>query len=147
MLAWHIYYSTYGTWLHGDERGAHSPEGFVPPDKHLELSRKHTMASDAFVLTKPMRSVVERAIRGVCDYRGWKLFAVNVRTNHVHTVVSSNREPKHILRDFKVYASRELSKAGLIENGTDVWTRGGGKKQILNEGALKAVIEYVRFRQ
>jgi REP element-mobilizing transposase RayT len=58
--------------------------------------------------------VVEQAVREVCTNRGYWLRAINVRTNHVHTVVSAAIKPEPILQAFQAYATRELRRAGLL---------------------------------
>jgi hypothetical protein len=92
-IAYFVSFRTYGTWLHGDERGsidrfnnAYRSPYLEPNEKWLEYNRS-LMKSPPFKLNARARKVVECAVRGVCDYRGWQLYAVNVRTNHVHTVV------------------------------------------------------------
>ena len=52
---------------------------------------KHTLSqlsSEVVILTAKQRELVEQAIRETCEVRKWILLAINVRTNHVHLVVS-----------------------------------------------------------
>ena len=48
--------------------------------------------------------------------RNWLLQAINVRTNHVHTVVSATRKAGLVLNAFKANATRQLREDGLIRS-------------------------------
>ncbi len=93
-LAYLISFRCYGTWLHGDERGStdrfhnkyRSP--FIPPNEKWHKHNKQKLSGPAVSLEARRRASVESAIRETCDVRNWMLRAVNVRTNHAHTVVS-----------------------------------------------------------
>jgi hypothetical protein len=41
------------------------------------------------------------------------LHALNVRTNHVHTVVTASRKPEQVLNGLKANATRQLRNEGL----------------------------------
>ena len=93
-----ITFRCYGTWLHGDERGSVDRHHRVHGTATLHpsaLRRKHDrdlLKQPPVKLNPRQRSVVESAIRETCAIRCWQLWVVNVRTNHVHTVVSVNKQ-------------------------------------------------------
>ena len=64
------------------------------------------------------------AVKEVCDFRGYELLAINIRTNHLHAVVSANVSPDKIANEFKTYATRRLRETKLVEPEKKVWTRG-----------------------
>jgi len=148
-LAYLITFTCYGTWLHGDERGSidseHNQFGtpFVEectPREREEFKRlKHT----PIYLSQEQRDRITQSIGEVCKFRGWKLWAVNVRTNHVHVVLSSEELPKKILRDLKSRSTMNLKNSGLFNN-EKLWTRGGSGRYLWNEGAVEAACRYVR---
>jgi hypothetical protein len=81
-LAYHITWTTYGTWLPGDERGwvdANQP-GLQPPDEERLLLADRNLAFDPVVLTPPQREVVGAALVDHCKFRNWTLHVQNVRT-------------------------------------------------------------------
>ena len=95
-LAYLITFRTYGTWLHGDDRLSMDRHGKniyrtpkVLPSRNLNAMMQENQASNHFLLDGPCRGVVERAIREVCSLRGYALHAINIRTNHAHSVVAS----------------------------------------------------------
>jgi len=94
-------------------------------------------------LSARQRPVVERAVREVCDHRRYILRAINVRTNHVHTVVTAAKKPEPILVAFKAYATRALRRAGLLPQGTRAWSRHGSTPYLWKERDVERAIEYV----
>jgi len=82
----------------------------MPKNKKLVEDERNELKSPPVSLDERQRAVVERAIREVCDYRGYKLFAINVRTNHVHSVVYARCKPEPVMDAFKAYATRQLRR-------------------------------------
>src|SRR4051794_37027956 len=113
VLAYHIVWTTYGTWLPGDARGWVKKNilGVQPPDVELERQARASMVEDAVVLTLAQRLLLEKTIADHCRIRGWTLHAVNARTNHIHVVVSAERDPADVRDQFKAWCSRKLSDA------------------------------------
>ena len=110
LLTW----TTYGTWLPGDERGwSEFHRGFQLPDPIRELEARARMSEDVCLLDDDQRRIVETTIRDHCQKRGWKLHAVNCRTNHVHVVVSSDRDPEEVRDQFKAWGTRKLKESEL----------------------------------
>jgi REP element-mobilizing transposase RayT len=87
--------------------------------------------------------VVEHAIREVCTNRGYWLRAINVRTNHVHTVVSAAIDPEPILQAFQAYATRKLRRAGLLPEDVKPWTRHGSTPYLWKERHVERAMDYV----
>src|SRR5713226_5488353 len=118
-LGYLITFRCYGTWLHGDERGSidrfHNRYKFpyLPrSDRRRDLSERQ-LKSVPVALNAPQRQSVDTAIREVCEYRRWFLHALNVRTNHVHVVVSIGpAKPERALNAFKAYATRRMRRDG-----------------------------------
>lgn len=112
------------------------------------------MAESAVVLSEEQRALVEQTIRDHCRIRAWLLHAVNVRSNHVHVIVTADRAPDAVMSQFKAWCSRKLSdEAGLAhavakKAGRRHWfTEGSGKEVIDSEAYLANAITYVQERQ
>ena len=88
------------------------------------------MTQDSYVLDKAGRQLVLDAIRAVCVHREWSLLAAHVRTTHVHAVVAADVHPQRIMVDFKTYASRALTRAGLGRSVTKRWSRHGSMRYL-----------------
>ena len=127
-LAYLITVRSYGTWLHGDERGSidrsmnkyGSPK--IPHRPERRNYNESIMRSGPVYLDAPRRHVVEDAIREVCVYRNWGLPALNVRTNHFHAVtITPGLKPFRALNSFKAYATRRMRAFGLWTSDR-LWT-------------------------
>jgi hypothetical protein len=99
-LAFFLTWTTYGSWLPGDERGwAEKPGRFREPSSMQTQSARGRMTEPLCRLDAGQRDVVEKTIVDHCRIRGWQLHAVNCRTQHVHVVVTaSDREPDDVSR-------------------------------------------------
>src|SRR5213595_2744219 len=103
-LAYLITFRCYGTWLHGDERGSVDRCNYnrygapgMPANRKLLADERAELVTPAAVLNRTQRGVVELAIREVWKHRSYLLHAVNVRTNHVHSVVTAPCKPEHVM--------------------------------------------------
>ncbi|MDQ2712015.1 MAG: transposase [Acidobacteriota bacterium] len=69
------------------------------------------MQQTPYRLDEVRRDLVLGTLHEVCQHRDWSLLAAHVRTNHVHAVLSADRDPEHVMNTFKSWASRfEQSK-------------------------------------
>jgi REP element-mobilizing transposase RayT len=151
-LAYFITWTTYGTWLSGDRRGwiKKGHAGVRPPNWRIEDQARGRMKEDAVVLTDSQRATVEQTIQAHCDIRKWDLHSVNARTNHVHVIVTANRDPDEVMNQFKTWCSRKLSDAAGLQGtvaskaGRRHWfTEGGDKEVIYDEEHLRSAVRYV----
>ncbi len=149
-LAFLISFRTYGTWLHGDERGSIDRfnniygEPLYPPDRARRELTTGLMRGSPVRLDSVRRSAVQNAIVEVCRFRGWCLLASNVRTNHVHAVVANpGIHPKRILNAFKSYATRKMRKTGCWNETHSPWSDKGSKRRLWNTGSVERAIDYV----
>jgi REP element-mobilizing transposase RayT len=153
-LAYLITVRCYGSWLHGDDRGAIDRHGHnlygTPrrePNRKLEELMRQEMTQPPILFTQEQREIVEAAIREVCQHRGHELKAVNARSNHVHAVVSAQSKPEPIREAFKSYATRRLREARMIDRQMRPWARGGSRRYLWNPYHVLRAIEYVLYEQ
>lgn len=104
---------------------------------------QEAVAHSTFVIESPQREVVEAAIRDVCAHRGWTLHALNVRTNHVHLVVSAGVTPEHVMTSLKAWSTRRLREAGLVTEGIKPWSRHGSTRYLWRGDQIEAACSYV----
>ena len=151
-LGYLITFRTYGTWLPGDARGTvddtHNEfdTPTIPETPGREREARRRMVEPPIVLDVKQRSCAEAAIRGVCEYRNWKMWEIAVQTNHVHVVVSAESKPDPILNSFKSWVTRGLNDAKLVSRD-HVWARGGSKRYLWDQASLEGAIRYVRDMQ
>jgi len=134
---WLITWTTYGTWLPGDDRGfvsnVASPDGNgvrrneprtacdrAMPD--LREFARSNLVSDPVWLSQPQAEALLDQFRETAAYRRWRLLAAAVMRNHVHLLVGvpGDPDPDVLLRDFKSYGSRRLNQSA--------GGRGGGRR-------------------
>jgi REP element-mobilizing transposase RayT len=144
----------YGTSLHGDKRGSMNRRSFnsfgypsIPANSSLDRSDESQLKAPKFILGANERRIVKYAIREVCRIRGYGLPAINVRTNHAHSVVGAASRPEHIMNSFKSYATRRLREHGLVAVAQKVWSRHGSTRYLWTEDHMATAIQYVLFGQ
>ena len=149
-LAIFFTFRTYGTWLHGDERGSvdrhnnayGSPR--IPHIGHFEAISRDRMKHAPVLLDGRRRHATELGIREVCEKRGWKLYAINVRTNHGHVVAAiGSYSPERALSAMKAYATRRMREDKCWVEGHSPWAEKGSKRRLWNEKHILDAVEYV----
>ena len=152
-LAYFITIRAYGTWLSGDSRGSVDDEHRTPgePFKQRDDFRvayqKRKMSGASVHITPPMRGVIEGEIQRTCSFRDWQLWALNVRTNHVHTVVSADQPVEAVMRELKVYTTRALRREGLVAASQSMWASHGSTRYAWNDDDVEAYIVYTMDHQ
>lgn len=152
-LAYLISFRTYGTWLHGDKRGSidrfHNIYGapYIEPNERWRRYKQQLLKTKPLILSPRQRRIVDEAIRETCRIRKWSLLALNVRTNHIHVVVTAHRKPELVLNAFKANATRRLREEGLWGYPSSPWAFKGSKRRLWNEKSLERAIDYVLYGQ
>jgi REP element-mobilizing transposase RayT len=143
-LGFFLTWTTYGTWLPGDQRGwVEYHHGWQFPRLARELEAAARMTENACRLNEPQRTAVERQIHETCCHRGWHLHAVNCRSNHIHVVVTATEtDPKKLRSDLKAWATRCL-KHEREATRNNWWSERGSIRYLYNEESLHAAIRYV----
>ena len=142
LLTW----TTYGTWLPGDRRGwvdRHRTHGGVvePPAAPLRVSAHQALAEPPFLMGTQMRRLVEQAIRTICDQRDVHVWALDVRSNHVHAVVIAPAfGPADLVGLMKTYATYALRG---VARRKHYWTRYGSTRYLNTQASLEGAIRYV----
>jgi len=149
-LAYLITFRCYGTWLHGEERGSIDRRNFnrygtpaMPANEKLVDDERAELKNPTILLNRAQRDVVASAIREVCQYRAYSLHALNVHTNHVHSVVSASCRPEHVMESFKAYATRKLRDEDLLSRDVKPWARHGSTPYLWTEEEVSRAIDYV----
>jgi len=146
-IAFFLTWTTYGTWLPGDERGWHQKSGGPrDPNQLFEEMSQRDLKETPFVMTAKDREIVNSTIHKHCGIRNWCLHAVNARSNHVHVVVAApDYHPETVRDQFKAWCTRELKP---YHPGRErLWTEGASVRWINNEADLETVIVYTNEAQ
>ncbi|MEZ6139138.1 MAG: transposase [Zavarzinella sp.] len=155
-MIYHIIWTTYGTWLHGDERGS-LKKGIPiiqPPDPSVVEAMRTKMTAEKVLLSKSQQLIVTDTIVEVCKWKQWQLFALAVVVNHVHIVLASDKEGKQTHNQLKAWCSRRLTetltehniKQG-FEQPKKWFTERGYIRIIENETYLEEAVKYVEAQK
>ncbi len=151
-LAYFLTWTTYGSWLPGDERGwVEKPGQFQVPDRNRQQAARECMTEAELTLDVEQRRIVEDTIAAHCRIRGWHLHAVNVHCQHVHVVTAPGRNPEEIMDQFKAWCRRKLKAREQSMGSTAVrqnwWTQRGSKRWLNDTNSLEAAVKYVMEEQ
>ena len=148
-LAYLITFRSYETWMHGDDRGSvdrhHRRYGSpaLPPSPRREKIETRLIKQPKVIFDLRQRRAIGLEINETCQFRKWTLWAVNVRTNHVHCVLTANCSAKGAMAALKANATRAMREDGCWEEILSPWSRGGSTKYIWTEEELSNAIAYV----
>ena len=153
-LAYLITFRCYGTWLHGDARGSVDRRNNKYGTPRIPKSKRWNAASIASLKHTPVnlnaakRGSVEKAIKETCRIRGWVLYAMNVRTNHAHSVVAAlGISSSKVLLALKANATRQMREDGVWVGEHSPWSERGSKRNLWNEASVTSAIDYVLYGQ
>ena len=144
-IAFFITWTVYGTHLQGDARGWRKRrQGEQLPQPRLAAWRQERLKYGVELLTQQQRSVLDAEIERFCGVRGWHLWARNVRTNHVHVVVTATGYAGSKVRDqLKANCTRVLREGWPKFEARPVWTVGGDWECVNTEEDLEQLVIYV----
>ncbi len=150
LWAFFLTFTTYGCHLHGDERGSvdrrhnefDSPR--VGPSGELEDYERGKLIDEPFVMQDEHQLGAAFAIRQLCQAHAWELYALNVRTNHVHAVVApGNLSPERMMAALKAAATGLFYRRGLVERSRRIWSRHGSTPYLWSSTDVEGAVEYV----
>lgn len=86
---------------------------------------------------------MEETIKVVSERRDWTIHAMEVRSNHVHVVISAPETPEHVMNALKSWCTRRLVDADLLPRGTKVWSRHGSTRYLWKPQQVETACRYV----
>jgi len=161
---WLLIWTTYGTWLPGDQRGFVGPVRDAGGEQEIHNVPGTPYDADNPSLTRfaqrqlkhpPIRLIKDQAHELLLQFhetarlRKWQLLAAAIMGNHVHLVagVPGDPDPSLLPRDFKSYGSRRLNHRWSKPECGRWWTESGSKRKLPNQQAVDSAISYVQRQQ
>jgi REP element-mobilizing transposase RayT len=143
-LGYFITFTVYGTFLQGDSRWWHSREnGIRAPQPLLKAWHQKRLRHAVLLLTDEQRTAIKQEIDRFCEYRNWRLWKANPRSNHVHVVVTAPGYIGKTVRDqIKANCTRILRERWSQFCNRPVWTVGGAWSALETEQELENAILY-----
>ncbi len=141
LIAYMITWTTYGTWLQGDERKYVKDGQTLEPNRSLKKSNLLSLKQQIIKLTPSQRTIVQDAILHEAKRINHKIHAITVCSNHIHIIAENNHTPiNQAVSRYKNVATAALKRTGL---NTKPWTKGFDKRFCFTEEQLKQKTEYV----
>ena len=110
-LGYLITWTTYGTWLQGDERGYVKNGRIYPGNRALMQTNKQAKLQNAVKLSKIQQRIVQEAIMKEGKLQGQHIYALAVQPNHVHMVAEYIRRSISTIVAYYKKAARLALKA------------------------------------
>jgi REP element-mobilizing transposase RayT len=140
-LGYMIRWTTYGTWLQGDNRGYVKNGKILSANQELSDSNKQNLTKKPVKLSKAHQEIVIKAIHEKASQLKHKIHALAVSYNHVHIVIDNTPEPiGNIVKYYKMAGQVALRKVGISGR---IWTLGFDKRYCFYKQTLKKRIYYV----
>ncbi len=137
MLTW----TTYGTWLQGDERGYVKDGKTLGGDRVLMEANKRSQAGRTVHLSAKQKRVVHNAILREGALLGQRILALAVCSNHVHLVAEYITKPVgDVVAIYKAAGRKALNDLGIKGK---VWTKGFDKRFCFDRESMQERIDYV----
>ena len=155
---WLLTWTTYGTWLPGEERGfvsrarrmddGHTIRNILgtPYDadqKDIEASARERMKGRPVALGSDHAGIVDSAFLETAETHGVRLIAYSVMSDHTHLLCQSDRTGSELMQVFKGVSSRRLGQRFALGGSPRWWTKSGSKRFIRKGDDPQAAIDYV----
>jgi len=136
-----VTFTTYGTWLQGDDRGYVKDGEILKGNKALFDSNRRAMKGKSIRFNGRAKEIVRQAILNEAQEMNQKVFAILVWSNHVHVAAGNIDESiGKVVGRYKAAATKALRGAGFTDK---VWTKGYNTRFCYDENALRRRIAYV----
>jgi hypothetical protein len=131
-------FTTYGTWLRGDERGWVDDGSLMAPSPHLEAADRARLKHEPFLLASQDFLRIGQMIGDSLRQRmGLRILALTVQTWHVHLVVASTTHEVSAIAK----CAKDAVRWGL-RPGRPIWTDDYDKRFCYDEPTLANRIVY-----
>ncbi|HBG25545.1 MAG: hypothetical protein A2Y10_05165 [Planctomycetes bacterium GWF2_41_51] len=142
MIGFMATWTTYGTWLPGDERGYVDNKGQLQKgdpklfQKSKELQKEETVKLNAAEKKIAKQIILDEALR-----INHQIIALAVCSNHVHLLAKSHQDSiDNLINRYKSLTTRAFWEYG---RKGKIWTRGFDKQFCFTEKELAARIVYI----
>jgi REP element-mobilizing transposase RayT len=138
MATW----TTYGTWLQGDDRGYVKDGQTLPGNEKILQSNQTQQKLSTVKLNKQEKKFIKQLIFDEAEIIGHKIIALTVCTNHVHLLAKPHRKSiEDIIGRYKSITTRALWEYG---RKGKIWTRGFDKQFCFTMKELAVRIIYIQ---
>ncbi len=142
MIGYMATWTTYGTWLQGDERGYVRDGKTLAQNDKLKSANQRQQKYPTVKLNSEQKQIIRDAIVEEAQRINHKIFALAVCSNHVHIVAGVSEESiEQSVHRYKYSATLALRKFG---SQGKIWSKGFDKRFCFTDKELENKVRYVR---
>jgi REP element-mobilizing transposase RayT len=148
-LAFHITFGTYGTRLHGDDRGTVDRRFNQPGDPIIgsepdwEFMELNKLRFPPRIFDLRQRQLVEQLIPDICVRGGWNLQARAAGKDHVHALLTAEADGDVIRKLLKRWLGQSLAVSLPLKPEQTFWAECGSVKWVWTPDYFERVKNYV----
>jgi REP-associated tyrosine transposase len=164
VIAHHLIWTSYGTWLPSDPRGSGSHSVYTPAIAELgephfgrrrkqparQLIRQFYRDAEAKLQFPVIRfepaqiDQIAEAFRDVVREHGYTCYACAIMPDHVHLVIRKHKyDGGEMIRHFQSSSAAWLAANGIVPPEHPVWTKNGWKVYLASPSEVRQRIRYV----
>jgi REP element-mobilizing transposase RayT len=138
MVTW----TTYGSWLPGDERGYVVGGKILLGDDKILIRNRQRQKSPVVKLNHKEKQIIRQTIFAEAEKIGHKIEGLSVYSNHIHLLARPHTKSiEELVGRYKSMTTRIL-----WENGRKgrIWSKGYDKRFCFTEDELNTRIKYIQ---
>lgn len=141
IVGYMVTWTTYGSWLPGDERGYVRCGEILDGNKELLEKNKERQKNDSVKLSKEEKEIVKDTIIKEAERVGQTVEEITVCSSHIHLLLRPNSESiENAVSRYKSISTRALWKVG---RKGQVWTKRFHKSFCFDENSIIQKIKYI----
>jgi len=142
LIAYMVTWTTYGTWLQGDERGYVKNGQILPKDDKLKSANEKHQKFETFKLNWNHRNIVKDAILAGAKIVNQEIIDLAVRSNHIHLLIKTSEDSiEKVVHRYKCAATFALRRNGVQG---EIWSKGFDKRFCFTEKEIEQKIRYIQ---
>jgi hypothetical protein len=151
-IAYHITFGTYGTRLHGDERGTvcrseNQPgDPIIGSDPTWWMQERNRLTFDPVYLDREKMVYAERVAPDICVRGKWQYHMGAAGPDHFHILLTPDDpmvEGDAIRKWFKRWLGQEMSKRWPLPDEATWWSEGGSVRWVWTQKYFDNVYGYL----
>jgi REP element-mobilizing transposase RayT len=142
LIGYMVTWTTFGSWLQGDERKYVKDGQVLDPDPKLKQSNLSAIKQEIIKLTPFQRNIAEIAILQEAKRINQKIHAIAVCTNHIHLLAEVSAESiEKAVHRYKYSATAALRN---YVSQNKIWSKGFDKRFCYCKNEIEQKIKYIQ---
>jgi REP element-mobilizing transposase RayT len=142
MIGYMVTWTTYGTWLQGDERGYVKNGKILVQNDKLKSANLRQQKYPKVKFNSEQKQIVENTIIKEAHRINHKIFAIAACSNHLHIVAGVSEESiEQAVHRYKYSATLALRK---FASQGKIWSKGFDKRFCFTDKEIENKVRYVR---